>query len=419
MRIEGAATTISWIPSEAVTGVVYRVPFEVTVSHYDDPPPDLLPDVENYLAADGARFANLLRAWIEVRDGEIVEFGHTGSGHIGSTTLRLGSRNLHFVAYPLRDIQDSARHGADAVRFEQTAGGRTGVPAPRRVSHRPYVQFQAPLAWSTVALTLYADGRQECELTGASPFPRHWLYDGAGTLVRKSATIDYRTWSTTAFGRHSPWGDTDSPAMVSEVETALERQLSLRIMRDHRKPELRRLSAGEHLTTQHEADDRLYLLLDGVLRVEVDDEPLAEVGPGAVVGERATLGDGRRTSSLIAATKCLVAAVDPALIDRAALTELSAGHRRENISNPSPDPRDDVRMQPMTARFETYQDDDGQYRFRLEAASGDVVAESPVYETVADAVAGMDALKRAAAEADVPDGDVLPGDPDTGIHMHY
>ncbi len=337
MRIEGAATTISWIPSEAVTGAVYRVPFEVAVSHYDDPPPDVLPDVESYLAADGARFANLLRAWIEVRDGRIVEHGHAGRGHIGSTTLRLGSRSLRFVAYPLHDLQHATPSGTDAVRFEQTAGGRTGVPAPRRVSHPPYVQFLAPLAWSTVALTLYADGRQEVELAGASPFPRHWLYDSAGTLVRKSATVDYHTWSTTAFGRHTPWGDTDSPAMVSEAETALERELSLRIMRGGRKPELRRLPAGEHLTTQGDADDRLYLLLDGLLRVEVDGAALAELGPGAIVGERAGLEQGRRTSTLVAATGCVVAAADPADLEQDALTQLSAGHRREDTARaPAP-----------------------------------------------------------------------------------
>jgi hypothetical protein len=329
MRIEGSATTISWIPSEAVTGIVYRVPFDVAIAHYDDPPPETLPDIDGYLAADQARFANLLRAWIDVRDGEIVDFGHEGGGRIGSTTLRVGSGKLRFAAYALRDLQRSERRGVDAVRFEQTAGGRTGVPAPRRVQHAPYAQFLAPLAWATVALTLYADGRQEHELAGASPFPRHWLYDSNGTLVQKSATVDYHTWSTTAFGRHSPWGDLDSPAMVTEVETALERQLSLQIMRGQRKPELRRLQPDDRLITQGEHGHELFLLLDGMLRVDVDGSPVAELGPGAVVGERALLEDGRRTSSLTALTRCLVAVADASSIDPSALQELSAGHQRE------------------------------------------------------------------------------------------
>ena len=63
-------------------------------------------------------------------------------------------------------------------------------------------------------------------------------------MVHKSATIDYHKWSITAYGRQTPWGDTDSPAMVSEIETALERQLSLQIMRGGAQPELRRLRRG-------------------------------------------------------------------------------------------------------------------------------------------------------------------------------
>jgi hypothetical protein len=330
MRIEAAATTLSWIPSEAITGIVYRVPFDIAVAHYDDPPPDLLPDIDDYLAADAARFANRLRAWIEVRDGEIVDFGHSGSGLIGSTSMRLGTRTLRFVACPLPELRRAVRHGPDAIRFEQTAGGRTGVPAPRRVNHPPYVQFVAPLAWSTVALTMYADGRTECELTGASPFPRHWLYDAEGNLVGKSATIDYHSWSTTAFGRHTPWGDADSPALVSEVETALERQLSMQIMRAGYRPELRRLRPGDQLTRQGEFDTELFLLLDGVLRADVDGEPVAEVGPGAVVGERALFQNGRRTATLTATTRCLVAVADPSTLNREALAELSVGHHRED-----------------------------------------------------------------------------------------
>ena len=39
MRIESSVTSISWIPSEAVKGVT-KVPFEMGLAHYDDPPPD-------------------------------------------------------------------------------------------------------------------------------------------------------------------------------------------------------------------------------------------------------------------------------------------------------------------------------------------------------------------------------------------
>ena len=329
MRREGSVTAVSWIPSESITGAVYRVPFEVGVAHYDEPPPDRLDDIESLLAADRARFVNQLSAWIDVEDGRVVAHDHAGGGRIGSTTLRLGRKDLTFAAVALPDRRRVEPIGHDRVRFEQTAGGRTGVPAPRRVSHPPFVQYAAPLAWTTVALTLYADGRQEFELTGASPFPRHWVYDGDGRLAAKSATIDFPRWSAEAFGRHTPWGDIDSPAFVSEVESALERELSHQIMRSETKPEIRRLAQGRRLTTQGEQADELYLLLDGVLAVDVDGESLAEIGPGAVLGERAVLESGRRTASLTAVTPCTVAVAPRDAIDLEALRNLATGHRRE------------------------------------------------------------------------------------------
>ena len=92
------------------------------------------------------------------------------------------------------------------------------------------MQYFSPIAWSTLELTLHADGRSERRLVGASPFPRHWVYDGDGSLTAKSGLIDFKDWAGTAFGTHTPWGDEDSPPLVTEVETALERQLSSVIM---------------------------------------------------------------------------------------------------------------------------------------------------------------------------------------------
>lgn len=42
----------------------------------------------------------------------------------------------------------------------------------------------------------------------------------------------------------------------------------------------------------------MFILLDGVLEVEIDGETVAELGSGAVLGELAVLGDGRRTATL-------------------------------------------------------------------------------------------------------------------------
>ena len=41
MRIDGSISSISWIPSEAVTGLA-KLPFGSGVAHYDQPPPDAI-----------------------------------------------------------------------------------------------------------------------------------------------------------------------------------------------------------------------------------------------------------------------------------------------------------------------------------------------------------------------------------------
>jgi hypothetical protein len=328
MRNESSVTSISWIPSEAVQGVT-KVPFETGVAHYDDPPPDHIESLEALRAEDRFRFANHLSAWIEVLDGRIVGHGQEGGGQIGSTTLRFGGRGMTFAAVAFPDKRPEPVVGDGWVRFSQTCGGRTGVPAPRRVNRPPFVQVAAPLAWTTLTLTLFADGSSAHELTGASPFPRHWVYDRDRNLSHKSGLVDFKRWSQEAFGTHTPWGDEDSPALVTEVETAMERELSLRIMRGGVKPRIETVKQGATLVEQGDKGSDMYVLLDGVLAVEVDGAAVAQVGPGAVLGERALLEGGRRTATLRALTACKVAAATGAELAPEMLSELAAGHRRE------------------------------------------------------------------------------------------
>ena len=105
MRIESSVTAISWIPSEAVKGLP-KLPFTMGVAHYDDPPPDVIEDLDAMREADAFREANELRAYIEVADdGSITDAGH------------LGTR--------------SPRRDADQGRPEGTERGR------RRAAHDP------------------------------------------------------------------------------------------------------------------------------------------------------------------------------------------------------------------------------------------------------------------------------------------
>ena len=329
MRYESCVTSLSWIPSEAITGAM-RVVFDSGISHYDEPPPAEIGDLGELAAADRFRFANQLRAWIEVDPaGQITAGGYGGGGLMGSSTVKFARLKHTFQAVALPDVQREPEPGDSWMRFVQTTGGRTALPAPRPVRRPPYVQWQAPLVWTTLSLTLHADGRAEYQVEGASRFPRHWIYDADGRLARKSGLTDYAQWWGVSFGRHTPWGDEDSPALVTAVETALEHQLSAQLMHGAAKPRIRTVATGDALVRQGEPGDEIYLILDGVIRVERNGDRLAEYGPGAMLGERAQLERGIRTSTLTAVTPCRVASVRAGQFDPSALAELAAGHRRE------------------------------------------------------------------------------------------
>lgn len=327
-RHESSVTAVSWIPSEAIEGVS-RIPFELGITHYDQPPPDRLDDLEELRRTDRFREANELRAYVEVEDGRIIGHGYLGRGHIGATTVRLGPAAIRFPAVHLPDIQHEPEVGPSSVRFVQTVGGRMGLPTPRPVPRKPYAQFWPSVAWTTLELTINVDGSSAYRLVGASPFPRHWIYDHDARLVQKSGLVDFRKWFNDAFGVHTPWGAFDSPVVVSAVETAMERQMSNQIMRGGTKPRIRTLQAGEALTTQGDVATDVYLILDGMFVVEVNGSEVAEIGPGAVVGERAALEGGIRTATLRATTPARVAETSPERLDRLELETLAGGHQRE------------------------------------------------------------------------------------------
>lgn len=337
MRIERSITTVSWIPSDLLEGMG-KVATRMKMAHHDAPPPDRLgSDVPAAIDAlrvdDGFRFANQLRAYVDVGpDGSIARAGYCGGGLIGATTVGLGVGAITVPAVQLDDLQTEPEVSGTSVRFTQTVGGRTGAPMPRAVKRPPFVQYFAPTVWTTLELTIHADGTHTGAMTGASGFPRHWVFDHDGDLTAKSSVAEYKTWMNNSFGRRTPWGDEDSPALVTAVETELERQLQDGIMRGGTAPDIRRVEQGGTLVEQGAESDELFLLLNGVLVVDVDGEELAELGPGAVLGERAVLEGGLRTSTLRAVTDCKVAAVPADQIDRTKLEQLSTGHRREDVA---------------------------------------------------------------------------------------
>ena len=328
MRIESSVTAISWIPSDAIEGMP-KLPFELGVARYDEPPPDRLEegDLERLRAEDRFREANRLAAWIDVEDGQVVGHGYEGTGLVGSTTFSLGVTDITIPGVAFEVLRSEPEAAGDAVRFVQTVGGRAGFPAPRRVVGRPFVRIHSATAWTTLALTirnrrlLGARARRREHLPQAldlRPGREPRREDGDDRLqglvprgTRRANAVGRRGVRCVRHGR-------GERARAGDLARADGGQDDLRPA--HARPD-------ETLVEQGAPGDELYLVLDGVLVVEIDGEEVAEIGPGAIVGEKALLEGGTRTATLRARTRCRVAVIPGELIDRQELEDLAATRR--------------------------------------------------------------------------------------------
>lgn len=330
MRIQSTVFSISWIPDESIQGAL-RVGFDLGVAHYDQPPPGRVADLKTLSglhASDAFRFANVISGWAEVENDRVVDAGYNADSGllITSTRVRVASVGATFNPVGMPELRADPAVSGSTAHFVQTVGGRTGAPLPRPVPHAPFVQWRAPMVWTTLALTIHADGHSDVELCGASAFPRHWVYDATGQLSLKSGLTDQKTWVAHSFGDRTPWGDQDSTVVVAEAESALERQLSTELVNAGRRPEIRRLDKGAIVTRQGEPGAELFVLLDGILAVEVDGSRVGEVGPGAVLGERALLEGGQRKATLVATTPVRIAVADAQTVDLDRLKGVALGH---------------------------------------------------------------------------------------------
>jgi hypothetical protein len=316
MRIDASATAITWLPFDALDRLK-AVPLELAVAHYDEPPPEVVPDLDELRRRDAFREANELTAWIEVEGGEIVDYGQTGRSLAGEGP-QLEVRQLSFAAVEFPVIQPEPELGEGWARFTQTVGGRIGLPAPRPVVGRPYFHIGAVPAWTTLELLIRADGSSTTRLVAASPFPRHSLYGADRRLVDVFGALELE------FEEGTPWGDFETPAFAAAVESELERRLAASILREGARLVRRRVPRGEALVEQGQPGDELFVLLDGVLDVEIDGEIVAQVGSGVILGEKAVLGDGHRTATLRAVRASRVAVIRADEISRRHLAAISA-----------------------------------------------------------------------------------------------
>src|SRR2546421_7437131 len=168
MRIESSITSVSWIPSEAIKGMV-KMPFEVGVGHYDDPLPDVI-DVNNLEVMrdnDQFRFANHLRAWIRVENGRIIDFGQSGGTVLNATHMKVGPKEIVFQATAFPEIRSKPKITKTSATFVQTCGGRPGMPAPRRGRRHALIQPRPPTGWTALTRTLHPRRRAGREIAGA------------------------------------------------------------------------------------------------------------------------------------------------------------------------------------------------------------------------------------------------------------
>lgn len=329
MRVESKITSVSWIPSESVSGLGRQL-FQLGVSRYDPPPPDQLESIDALQASERFRFANVLEAWVEF-DGDVpTEHGTRGGLVMGSSTGRFGPISVTVKGIEMPTLHPEAEAGDGWVRIHQTAGGRTAFPLPRRSSTAPF-RVQSPIVWTTLELTLRADGSAQGALIGASPFPRHWIYDAEDTLTAKSGTADWAEWLAQESWHRTPWGDQDAPAVVTDAASDLERRLSDVIMHGSHRPVIRPVASGEVVMAEGSPGSTVALILDGVFSVSALGEQIAEIGPGVVIGEGAAIGAGLRRATVVAKTHGRLAEIPAAEVDAEALRDLADQHRLDEL----------------------------------------------------------------------------------------
>ena len=126
--------TISWIPSEAVTGMNKPI-FESGVAHYDDPPPDVIDDLDALRDDDRFRFANRLarvdrrrrRPRSSARATTTTAAGHGMPPRFASATKEahvrraVSSRNSRAIPKSNGRRRDSCRRSAAVPRCPRPA----------------------------------------------------------------------------------------------------------------------------------------------------------------------------------------------------------------------------------------------------------------------------------------------------------
>ena len=318
--------------------------FEAGFTHYDDPPPDVIDDLEAMRAAGGSASPTTSRRGSRSRTGAIVDAGYSGGGLMGSTTVRLAKLRTHLRAgrrspTSSHDPEISRHRGARSCR---PPVGAPACPAPRRVKHPPFVQFQAP---DGVDDARAHDPRRRhvrasrCSARASSPATGSTT--PTGKLAAKVGLANFKDWYRDAFGKHTPWGD---QRLEGARHRGRDRARAPALGHDHaggaqaRDPH--RQEGASASSSRATRATRLFLApRRRARRCSSTAKPVAEVGPGAILGERAVLEGGIRTATpRRRRPTCGSRWRRPDQIDRDALLELagapSPARRDEEVTSP-------------------------------------------------------------------------------------
>lgn len=337
MKVESHVVSVSWLPAGSVAAWLRRG-MEVGLADGGTPPVPKLPDIadlQRLRTDDRFRAANVLAGYAQFDAAGMATAGgytDTPGTVVGSTTVRLPHTGASFGGYAFPVLRDEPVVEDGLVHLAQTFGGRCGVPLPA-VAEGGHV-WQAPIVWTTLTLTLRADGTTDAALPSASAFPRHWVYDVDGALTLRSGVTDEAEWVRAALTRRTPWGPPDSPAVAAASEEALGRQLA-GILRTGATAEMRDIGAGTVLARAGEAAAAMYVLVDGVVDVERESQRVG-VGAGAVLGEQEVLGLRPWASTLTARTPVRLAALAAGDVDAvrlAAVDELRGDREHTPVTS--------------------------------------------------------------------------------------
>ena len=183
MRYESCVTSLSWIPSEAVTGC-HPDGVRLRVHALRRPASGGARRPRGAAGGGPVPLRERLQAWIEVDDGRIAGRGYDGGGDDGRHHDARRRSAPHLPGR--RAARPAARRsiGDGWMRFVQTTGGRTARPrAPAGAA--PALRPVAGAAGVDDAVAHPARRRRRAEprWSGASRFPRHWVYGDDGKLA--------------------------------------------------------------------------------------------------------------------------------------------------------------------------------------------------------------------------------------------